>query len=150
VRHEMHDSFHFPLFHCSTCNSPTEGRTTSSTVLHHAATSRCPPQYPMAPTSTMVWCHLNWSPRAHHPHDIFHALGMIATALHLPLNELANSTANFDHPLLPLSLMVSHLSRLISMTSDIGQLRLRHDPCGASRNQSGKIHNAVHLFPHHH
>ena len=76
---------------------------------------------------------------------------MIATALHLrTLNELANLTANFDHPLLPLSLMVSYLSRLISMTSDIGQLRLRHDPCGASRNQPGKIHNAVHLFPHHH
>jgi len=67
VRREtsLRDSFHSPLFHCSTCNSPTEARstcesaTTSSTVLHHAPASRCPPQHPTAPTSTTIQRHLN-------------------------------------------------------------------------------------------
>jgi len=47
--------------------------TTSSTVLHHAPAFWCPPQYPTAPTSTMIRRHLNWLPQAC-SHDILHAL----------------------------------------------------------------------------
>jgi hypothetical protein len=38
--------------------------TTLLAVLHHAPSSPCPPQHPTALTSTTIWCHLNWSPRA--------------------------------------------------------------------------------------
>jgi len=48
---------------------PPATTSSESTVLHHAPASRCLPQHPTTPNSTMRWRHLNWSPRAHHPHS---------------------------------------------------------------------------------
>jgi len=59
-----------PPMTTGTTRGPTSGpvpATTSSTVLHHAPASWCLPRHPMAPTSTKIRRHLNWSRRAHTP-----------------------------------------------------------------------------------
>ena len=62
-----------PSFYFLTCNSPTEARSSCDDIVESAPPCpylSVPISHPMAPTSTTIRRHFNWSPRTHHPQSI--------------------------------------------------------------------------------
>ena len=78
----LHNSFHF--FFAAQPNSLAEARSTCDDLIHCAPSCPHPSQHPTALTSMKIQCHLKWLLQAHHPHDVLHALSVVATATHSP------------------------------------------------------------------